>query len=204
MTDFEYDIRQKKSIANQSRYRKRGSKSKKCSLPSDGISYKQWKEMCGPVETYQITKPISWERFKLYPQDVQEQYLRFLRDSFGVTSSRISEMMGVSPSQFCKYCSKHNIKFSGTRNGYRMSAQQLEQWKIFVSDQVEIQANDTELLTQTETADEVHEAPQDMKMRHITLCFSGKINIDGIANSLRYIMLDGRTGQVEIRCDLED
>ena len=44
MSDFEYDCWQRKRIAQQAKYRKCGSKSKKCSMSTDHMTQKQWKE----------------------------------------------------------------------------------------------------------------------------------------------------------------
>lgn len=60
---FNDDVREKKKLANQARYRKRGSKSKKCNLSSDRLTHKQWLERCGKTVTYNFRKPILWQDF---------------------------------------------------------------------------------------------------------------------------------------------
>lgn len=40
MTDFDYDVKQRRELARAAKYRKRGSKSKKCTLPSDYLTQK--------------------------------------------------------------------------------------------------------------------------------------------------------------------
>lgn len=57
MDDFTYDCWQKKQLAQQARHRKRGSKSRKCSLPSDNLTKKQWKERNGKTLSINLNQP---------------------------------------------------------------------------------------------------------------------------------------------------
>lgn len=56
MSNIEYELckenAEKKSTAKGARNRKRGSKSKKCSLPHDNLTKKQMENMSGPCITY--------------------------------------------------------------------------------------------------------------------------------------------------------
>ena len=86
MSDFEYDCLQKKRLAGQAKYRKRGSKSKKCNLPSDRMTQKQWKERCGPVVSFNFNKPMNWDTFKKLSTIVQTEYITNLQKKYGVTA----------------------------------------------------------------------------------------------------------------------
>ena len=59
---FVQDSKEKKAIGRGARHRVRGSKSKRCSLPSDGMTHAQWKRSNGPVITYNLTKRFVLER----------------------------------------------------------------------------------------------------------------------------------------------
>ena len=96
MNDFEYDCLQRKRLASQAKYRKRGSKSKKCTLPSDRLTNKQWKERCGPVVSFNFNKPIEWDRFKKLPVAVQSEYITNLQKRFGATAVDLGNMFGVT------------------------------------------------------------------------------------------------------------
>ena len=65
MHDFDYDAMQKKRIARGAMHMKRGSKSKKCSLPHDGLTAAQLRRLNGPVSTYKMDEPMDWEGFIL-------------------------------------------------------------------------------------------------------------------------------------------
>lgn len=56
MNDFDYDCLQKKRLARQARYRKCGSKSRKCPLPTDNMTQEEWKERCGEVLTIKLNR----------------------------------------------------------------------------------------------------------------------------------------------------
>ena len=89
MNDFDYDVMQKKRIANNAARMKRGSKSKKCSLPSDHLTPAQWKKRNGPVNTYRLNQPMDWETFTVLPIDIQQSYIGILQSRFNVTTSTI-------------------------------------------------------------------------------------------------------------------
>ena len=73
MSDFEYDCWQRKRIAQQAKYRKCGSKSKKCSMSTDHMTQKQWKERNGKVVTVNLNQPITWDDFKALTASMQEE-----------------------------------------------------------------------------------------------------------------------------------
>lgn len=103
MTDFEYDVMQKKRIARCASSRKRGSKSRKCTLPSDWMTEKQWKERNGAVINYNMNKPMDWATFKAAPADIQEEYLRHLMARFGMTGGLAAKMFGISYSTLYRH-----------------------------------------------------------------------------------------------------
>ena len=95
MTDFDYDVMQKKRIARGAAHMKRGSKSKKCSLPSDGMTAAEWKRRNGPVSTYKLDAPMAWDDFCAMPRDLKIQYIENLRQLYGATNEMLSELFHV-------------------------------------------------------------------------------------------------------------
>lgn len=96
MNDFDYDALQKKRIAAGARHMKRGSRSKRCSLPSDNLTPAQLKRRNGPVSTYKLDAPMGWDDFKAMPDDLQKQYLEGLMKTYGATDAMIGRMFYVS------------------------------------------------------------------------------------------------------------
>lgn len=97
MNDFDYDVLQKKRIAAGARHMKRGSRSKRCSLPSDNLTPAQLKRRNGPVSTYKLDAPMRWDDFKAMPVDLQKKYLTNLVEAYGATNEMLGDMFYVHP-----------------------------------------------------------------------------------------------------------
>lgn len=97
MNDFDYDVLQKKRTAAGARHMKRGSRSKRCSLPSDNLTPAQIKRRNGPVSTYKLDEPMRWDDFKAMPVDLQKQYLANLVETYGATNEMLGDMFYVHP-----------------------------------------------------------------------------------------------------------
>ena len=97
MNDFDYDALQKKRIAAGARHMRRGSRSKRCFLPSDNLTPAQLKRRNGPVSTYKLDAPMRWDDFKDMPVDLQKQYLTNLVETYGATNEMLGDMFYVHP-----------------------------------------------------------------------------------------------------------
>lgn len=97
MNDFDYDALQKKRIAAGARHMRRGSRSKRCFLPSDNLTPAQLKRRNGPVSTYKLDAPMRWDDFKEMPVDLQKQYLTYLVETYGATNEMLGDMFYVHP-----------------------------------------------------------------------------------------------------------
>lgn len=110
MRDFDYEVKQRKNLARNARYKKNGSKSKYVSLPSDNLTAAEKRKLNGEVIVYKIGEPISWSDFKSYPQDVQVKYLEYLRDNFGASNGWFKILMGIGDGTMYPYLKDHNLK----------------------------------------------------------------------------------------------
>lgn len=97
MNDFDYDVLQKKRTAAGARHMKRGSRSRRCSLPSDHLTSAQLKRRNGPVSTYKLDAPMRWDDFKAMPVDLQKKYLTNLVEAYGATNEMLGDMFYVHP-----------------------------------------------------------------------------------------------------------
>ena len=206
MSDFEFDCMKKKQLAGQAKYRKRGSKSKKCSLPSDGMTNKQWKERCGPVITYNPNKPMVWEDFKKLPAHIQTEYITNLQHKFGVTAVDLSKMFGVQPLTVRKHADANNLGVEFPR-GHAMSAAKKAEWDKFVCPEQDEPAFLDDECEEWPVEEPVNEMPapaqpEAMKMKNFSLRFSGNIDVNMIANSLKWILGESPNGELEIICNL--
>ena len=102
MHDFDYDAMQKKRIAHGASHMKRGSKSKKCTLPSDYLTAAQKRRLNGPVITYKLDEPMSWESFKAMPEDLQKKYILNLQETYQANNDMLGKMFGVTGVSVCR------------------------------------------------------------------------------------------------------
>lgn len=109
MHDFDYDAMQKKRIARGAMHMKRGSKSKKCSLPHDGLTAAQLRRLNGPVSTYKMDEPMSWESFKAMPEDLQKKYIVGLQETYQANDAMLGKMFGRSGATVCVHRTKLGI-----------------------------------------------------------------------------------------------
>ena len=96
MHDFDYDAMQKKRIARGASHMKRGSKSKKCTLPSDYLTAAQKRRLNGPMSTYKLDEPMNWESFKAMPEDLQKKYILNLQETYQANDKMIAKLFGKS------------------------------------------------------------------------------------------------------------
>lgn len=150
MNDFDYDVMQKKRIAHSARHMKRGSKSRKCALPSDHMTAAEWKRRNGTVNTYNMNLPMSWGSFKLMPPDLQQNYIDRLQDRFGVSLSDIStDLFDCSIGNLRLYANRHGLKYK-TNKGQKLGKEETVLWNNWLN---RTEAGGAEKCDEPETAE---------------------------------------------------
>jgi hypothetical protein len=120
VTDFEYDVMQKKRLSRGAYHKKNGSKSRRCTLPSDYLTAAQRKELNGDVKEYNLSKPMSWEAFKAMPLDLQQDYVNRVQSRFGVGVTTMSrDLFGLSGTALRQYLKRAGLKSDNTVKGGR-------------------------------------------------------------------------------------
>lgn len=212
MNEFDYEVRQRKNLARQAAHRKRGSRSKKCTLPSDGLTHKQWKERNGEVMIYNPNKPMKWNDFRALPKDIQQMYIAKLQDTYSASASMLATMFDVSPNCVSSYARKHGLTL--ILDGNRRSRQKLEAWRQFCNGEHDVSGQE---IAPPETADEPVEAVPDepdvdvkpepiehrkptMTLDHFSLNFKGAFDPDAVRNSLAMILERGQEVEISITC----
>ena len=198
MTDFEYECLERKRLARQARYRKCGSKSRKCTMSTDHMTKKQWKERCGAVVSITIGKPVSWEDFKAMSKQTKEEYIQDLMDTYGANATSLAAMFNIRPLTVRRYIASSglNIEF---KVGHSMNTEQRAAWERFLRD--DDVAQNMDVVAPEATTKPSSCAP--MVMNKFSLSFSGKIDVGMISNSLLHILGDNASGCIEIICNLE-
>lgn len=193
--DFNYDCLQKKRVASGARHMKRGSKSKKCSLPSDMLTPSQIKKKNGKVIKMDMTKPTSFNDFKTWPVDIQKEYLMRYVHEFGCTITDLAALLNVYHSTLRKHMtdigfdkkiftpgkrmSKENrMRFNQMLNTYRPTFEQMEA----PADPARTHECDEPIAEQK--AESVDDVEVIMGTPRMCMDFTGILNVHQIANTL--------------------
>ena len=150
MNDFDFDVMTKKRIARGAAARKCGSKSRRCTLPSDYLTDAQKKARNGKMSTYNLSKPMTYEQFKLMPRDLQREYLLKLRNDMHASTRVIAQMLGCSYETVRVVIRNLGINTDGKK--MYMNLDQLMRWNNWLSgDAANTPVAVTEPETETET-----------------------------------------------------
>ena len=104
---FNQTSAERKRIARGAYSKKNGSKSKKCTMPSDYLTKSQKKKLNGKVSSYDLSKPMSWKDFKEMPHDLRAEYIKKLV-KIGASRKDVADMFGISIPSFAGWiCRNH-------------------------------------------------------------------------------------------------
>lgn len=127
------DLKDRKAEASGARRKKNGSKSKACSLPSDGLTRRQWEKLNDPMNIFAINVPTDYETLSKQSEDIQREYIVKLLERFNITVSKISEMLGVSPSFGMKYVKTLGIKYTPRGAKLKNNKDEKDAWNYFLA-----------------------------------------------------------------------
>lgn len=189
MTDFDYDVLQKKRVAQNARHRKCGSKSRYCGLPSDHLTPKQWKERNGRCMTMNLNQPMIWEEFSQLSDSMQKEYLQHIIDTYHVGCPAMGKMFGCSQSNVFRRASQLGVTL--TKHNGRQPKSVQENWRQFLGNQL-----------LDEPADPVPEESlppaSSMCLHTFSMQFSGKVDASMVANSLLSMIGNDAEGDLTI------
>lgn len=198
MNAFDSEVRERKRLVSSARHKKNGSKSKRCSLPSDHLTERQWKARCGEIMEYKLSSPVPWAEFKRYPRDIQEMYIQNMVEKYHVTASDLGRLFGCHYATISRFCQKQglHVPFSV---GRRMSAEEKAAFeKLFT--QVAAPAQETAEL-ECPDVEELDKVPP-MSMRSFSVHFDGPFDPTMVLNSLSSILHDGERVSIYITCEI--
>lgn len=215
MTDFDYEVMEKRSVARSAKYKINGCKSRKCTLATDYMTPSQIKKMNGETVSYNINRPMTLQEFKKIPPEAGREYIVRLAHLYACNYTSLANMFGCGRSTCQRLLSSdpYNIVFTV---GHSMSGQKKALWETFLnSAQTEVAPTPCEKAAEEiaeperEPASEPAEvpakevvaetgAPAHMKMDKFSLSFSGFLSAAAIANSLRLVLGEGMEGTLVI------
>ena len=189
MTDFDYDVLQKKRIASGALHQKKGSKSRKCTLPHENLSPAQRRKLDGPVHTYAINRPMCWEAFKELPKDLQQNHLDYVQNRFDIGVNTVStQVFGKSHAALRYYCTHVGLDFQ-TKQGGKMSASAKEALDRWLKQEEAVPAEET--VAPVESVEAVETAEEETTEKRATglselprLLCGGEVRMHGLASEL--------------------
>ena len=191
MNDFDFDVMTKKRIARGAAARKCGSKSRRCTLPSDYLTDAQKKARNGKMSTYNLSKPMTYEQFKLMPRDLQREYLLKLRNDMHASARVIAQMFGCSYETVRVVIRDLGINTGGKK--IYMNLDQLMRWNNWLSGDA---ANTPVAVTEPETETEA-EAETISTAAEETEDASAPVNNDASTEEIKCAALLG--GKLNLR-----
>ena len=91
---FISDVRDRKRTARGANNKVRGG-GRTVKLPADYMTRKEREALNGEVTTYALDKPVSWEEYKEWPDEIQAKYMGGLIIKYNATCEAVGSMMGV-------------------------------------------------------------------------------------------------------------
>ena len=136
MNDAAYTFNQtnrERSVTARGAWHKRGgSRSKKCTLPSDNLTPAQKKGLNGTVETYSMNAPHTLEELKLWPEDLRHEYMKGLLERHSPSNEDLALMLGCSRENIARALSMH-FGIRRRKGGNRVRTVEMERdWIEFV------------------------------------------------------------------------
>ena len=80
-------------------------------MPSDYMTKKERDAMNGEVQSYNLSKPMKWEQFKLLTDDIKREYITSIVSKYDPQQSAISQMLNVAPNTLYMLCKRLGITF---------------------------------------------------------------------------------------------
>ena len=205
MNDFDHDCMVKKRIAGNARRMKNGSKSRRCSLPSDHLTKSQWQKKNGSVKVMNLNQPMAYQDLKEMSVDLQREYINRLIDKFGCTKTCLADFFGVDMKTITKLVQTIGIDPGRFKRGSRMTPEETKAFTDWAYIGATIEEGKeyvkvTRPAEQRETSKEekrpLEEMPPlfgraaPMAVTHMELVFCGQADASQIANTIRCISGD--------------
>jgi hypothetical protein len=105
-------------------------------LPSDNLTAAEKRKLNGPVETFAINKPISWESFKAMPHDIAQAWLDYVQDRFNISPNAIATGLWagqVGRVSVITYLKNHDFK---TKSDLHASREKMRTFQAWAADDV--------------------------------------------------------------------
>lgn len=154
--------RERKNLAYQARHKKNGSRSKKCTLPSDHLTPAQKKGLNGTVETYSMNKPHTIKELRQWPEDIRHDYMQLILAKYNPDNTMLGAMLDISKLNVSSILYPvFGIKRERGGKRTRRTAEEITAWENFLGRSMtdSTPAPAEEVVPEDSTEPVVHEDP---------------------------------------------
>lgn len=110
---FYDDVKERNAMKSCAFHKVNGSKSKRCTLPSDNLTPAQKRKLNGPVKEYELHKRMTYHEFKKMPTDLQQAHLDYIQRRFRIGVTTIStEVFELSQYGLSYYMKTHGLELT--------------------------------------------------------------------------------------------
>lgn len=198
MNDFEKEVREKKSIASGARHRVNGSKSKRCTLPSDYLTPAQIRELNGKMESMNVNKPITWAELAALPPSMAKEYCKTLHRVHKATIRGAARMLGIAHMSYRAFLERIGADIPRTHGHPRKQDVETFEWFCGNALDEEAAANEPPAPAKetavSPTPDPVVELQAKralpMEPERMTIVING--NLEQLAAYIKLLPMDGR------------
>lgn len=210
---FYDDVKERNAMKSGASHKVNGSKSKRCTLPSDNLTPAQKRKLNGPVKEYELHKAMPWAEFKQLPLDLQQVHLDYIQRRFRVGPAIISKLVfGLSDSGLWFYAKEKGLTYV-TYRGQRLTEatrEAIENWMNGIGEPEPVTEEPTEAVVVDAPVEETPVAepapvPENPVKKLVVENLSA--HISGTADDLlSYIsaMLAGRSADVRIELNFKE
>ena len=138
MNDFAADVKTKKAIASGAKHRKSGSKSKKCTLPSDNLTIKEKNALNGETHTLILDHAYTIEDLAVFSKQTQRDYLIYLAKNICDTFEDFCEFFKLTEPQMKDYMFSVNFKYKSVNAPVYTAARNVRQEDLPTFDTVTV------------------------------------------------------------------
>ena len=181
-TNEEYVLNQtnrERAILRRSASKKRnGSRSRKVSFPSDGLTKKQKERMNGEVVKYNLNSKMTWKEFRAMPHDLQQMYLDRLTGVHKGRGTDIAKMFGTSACNITAYARRNGLKLKVT--GERTHKPKKEWSDFMASDGQEAEDVKTPVEEENDAPEAISEVKQQLPVEPLLVYpYTGELTFTG-------------------------
>lgn len=187
MNDFEKEVREKKSIASGARHRVNGSKSKRCTLPSDYLTPAQRRDLNGKMESMNVNKPITWAELKALPPHMAKEYIETLHRVHKASIAGAARMLEVPQKKYAAIVRQVGAVIP--RMGGRQSREDTETFARFCG-QTKVELAEPETPALAAPDEPKAECALPMEPERMTIVING--NLEKLAAYIKLLPMNGR------------